>query len=59
MIVNGQVLDLAFKASRLLSDAMMRPRPSPRLAMTVPSVSRDETLAGWLFPAMREWLPRT
>lgn len=59
MIVNAQVLDLAFKGFKtVVSDAMMQaPAHAKDIAMTVPSVSRDETY-GWLgsFPAMREWL---
>jgi phage major head subunit gpT-like protein len=59
MIVNPQVLDLAFKGFKtVVSDAMMNaPAFAKDIAMTVPSVSRDETY-GWLgsFPAMREWL---
>ena len=59
MIVNAQVLDLAFKGfNTVVNDAMMQaPAHAKDIAMTVPSVSRDETY-GWLgsFPAMREWL---
>lgn len=59
MIVNPQVLELAFKGFKtVVSDAMMQaPAFAKEIAMTVPSVSRDETY-GWLgsFPAMREWL---
>lgn len=59
MLVNPQVLDLAFKGFKtVVTDAMMdAPVYADQIAMTVPSVSRDETY-GWLgsFPAMREWL---
>ena len=59
MIVNPQVLDLAFKGFKtVVTDAMMEaPVYADQIAMTVPSISRDETY-GWLgsFPAMREWL---
>ena len=59
MIINAQVLDLAFKGFKtVVSDAMMNaPAHASEIAMTVPSASRDETY-GWLgsFPAMREWL---
>ena len=59
MIVNPQVLDLAFKGFKtVVSDAMLNaPAFAKDIAMTVPSVSRDETY-GWpgSFPAMREWL---
>ena len=59
MIVNGQTLDLAFKGFKtVVTDAMLQaPAFGKDIAMTVPSVSRDETY-GWLgsFPAMREWL---
>lgn len=59
MLVNAQTLDLAFKGFKtVVSDAMMlAPAHAKDIAMTVPSVSRDETY-GWLgsFPAMREWL---
>jgi phage major head subunit gpT-like protein len=59
MIVNPQVLDLAFKGFKtVVTDAMLQaPAHAKDIAMTVPSASRDETY-GWLgaFPAMREWL---
>lgn len=59
MIVNAQVLDPAFKGFKtVVSDPMMQaPAHAKDIAMTVPSVSRDETY-GWLgcFPAIREWL---
>lgn len=59
MIVNPQVLDLAFKGFKtVVNDAMLEAQVyADQIAMTVPSVSRDETY-GWLgsFPAMREWL---
>ena len=59
MIINAQVLDLAFKGFKtVVTDAMMNaPAHASEIAMTVPSASRDETY-GWLgsFPAMREWL---
>lgn len=59
MIVNPQVLDLAFKGFKtVVTDAMMNaPAHAKDVAMTVPSASRDETY-GWLgaFPSMREWV---
>lgn len=59
MIVNPQVLDLTFKGFKtVVTDAMLQaPAFAKDIAMTVPSVSRDETY-GWLgsFPAMREWV---
>jgi phage major head subunit gpT-like protein len=59
MIVNPQVLDLAFKGFKtVVTDAMINaPAFAKDVAMTVPSASRDETY-GWLgsFPAMREWV---
>jgi phage major head subunit gpT-like protein len=59
MIVNPQVLDLAFKGFKtVVTDAMLQaPAFAKDIAMTVPSASRDETY-GWLgsFPAMREWV---
>ena len=59
MIINGQVLDLAFKGFKtVFTDAYLEtPANADKIAMTVPSVSRDETY-GWLgqFPSMREWV---
>ena len=59
MIINAQVLDLAFRGFKtVVTDAMINaPAHASEIAMTVPSASRDETY-GWLgsFPAMREWL---
>ncbi len=59
MIINGQVLDLAFKGFKtVFSDAYLEtPANADKIAMTVPSVSRDETY-GWLgqFPSMRKWV---
>ena len=59
MIVNSQALDLAFKGFKsVYTDAYSKAQTyHDKIAMTVPSVSRDETY-GWLgqFPQMREWL---
>uniref|UniRef100_UPI00286A24C7 Mu-like prophage major head subunit gpT family protein n=1 Tax=Tabrizicola sp. TaxID=2005166 RepID=UPI00286A24C7 len=59
MIINAQVLDLAFKGFKtVVTDAMIQAAAfADQIVMTVPSASRDETY-GWLgsFPAMREWL---
>ena len=59
MIINGQVLDLAFKGFKtVFTDAYLEtPANADKIAMTVPFVSRDETY-GWLgqFPSMREWV---
>lgn len=59
MIVNSQALDLAFKGFKTVyTDAYSKAQTHhDKIAMTVPSVSRDETY-GWLgqFPQMREWL---
>ena len=59
MIITGQVLDLAFKGFKtVFTDAFLEtPANADKIAMTVPSASRDETY-GWLgqFPSMREWV---
>lgn len=59
MIINGQTLDLAFKGFKAIySDAhLSAPSHADKIAMTVPSSSRDETY-GWLgqFPRLREWV---
>lgn len=59
MIINSETLDLAFKGFKTVySDAYLEaPAHAERIAMTVPSSSRDETY-GWLgmFPQLREWL---
>ena len=59
MIVNEQALELVFKRFKTVyTDAFTKaPVAYDRLAMTVPSVARDETY-GWLgqFPQLREWL---
>jgi phage major head subunit gpT-like protein len=59
MIISGQVLDLAFKGFKsVYTDAYLEtPAHADKIAMTVPSESRDETY-GWLgqFPSMREWV---
>lgn len=59
MIINEQTLDLAFRGFKTLySDAFdAAPSHKDKIAMTVPSSSRDETY-GWLgqFPQLREWI---
>lgn len=59
MLVNRTVLDLAFKGFKTIySDAYLSaPSEFEKIAMTVPSGSRDETYA-WMgnLPAMREWV---
>lgn len=59
MLVNRPVLDLAFKGFKTIySDAYLSaPSEFEKIAMTVPSGSRDETYA-WMgnLPAMREWV---
>lgn len=59
MIVNAESVSLAFKGFKtVFTDAYMSaPANADKIAMTVPSGSRDETY-GWLgaFPAMREWV---
>ena len=49
MIINGQTLDLAFKGFKsIYTDAhLAAPSHADKIAMTVPSNSRDETY-GWL-----------
>lgn len=59
MIINSQNLELAFKGFKAVySDGFTAtPGDYTKIAMTVPSTSRDESY-GWLgqFPQMREWL---
>jgi phage major head subunit gpT-like protein len=59
MIINGQTLDLVFKGFKsVYTDAYLEaPSQGDKIAMTVPSGSREETY-GWLgqFPNMREWI---
>jgi phage major head subunit gpT-like protein len=59
MIINGETLDLVFKGFKATyTDAYLQaPSHGDKIAMTVPSVSREETY-GWLgaFPNMREWI---
>lgn len=59
MIINGETLDLVFKGFKATyTDAFLQaPSHGDKIAMTVPSVSREETY-GWLgaFPNMREWI---
>lgn len=59
MIINAQTLDLAFKGFKsVYSDAhLAAPSHADKIAMTVPSNSRDETY-GRLgqFPRLREWV---
>ena len=59
MIVNAESISLAFKGFKtVFTDAFLQtPINYDKIAMTVPSVSRDETY-GWLgqFPSMRKWV---
>ena len=59
MIVNAESISLAFKGFKtVFTDAFLQtPVNYDKIAMTVPSVSRDETY-GWLgqFPSMRKWV---
>lgn len=59
MIINGQSLDLVFRGFKAVySDAYLKaPVNWDKIAMTVPSSSRDETYS-WLgqFPQLREWI---
>ncbi|MFN4172148.1 MAG: Mu-like prophage major head subunit gpT family protein [Pseudorhodobacter sp.] len=59
MIINGETLDLVFKGFKATyTDAYLQaPAHADKIAMTVPSASRDETY-GWLgqFPNLREWV---
>ncbi|MBW6495344.1 MAG: Mu-like prophage major head subunit gpT family protein [Burkholderiaceae bacterium] len=59
MMINGQTLDLAFKGFKTVFDGAFNTAPAfaDKVAMTVPSESRDETY-GWLgmFPRLREWI---
>lgn len=57
MIVNSETLALAFKGFKTVYPPYLEaPSHSDKIAMTVPSASRDETY-GWLgmFPKLREW----
>lgn len=59
MIINSGTLDLAFRGFKTVySDAFDATETHyDKIAMTVPSVSRDETY-GWIgqFPQLREWV---
>ncbi|PKP76208.1 MAG: hypothetical protein CVT81_16000 [Alphaproteobacteria bacterium HGW-Alphaproteobacteria-3] len=59
MIINSQNLDLAFKGFKTVFNGAFDAAPAfaDKIAMTVPSESRDETY-GWmgLFPRLREWI---
>jgi phage major head subunit gpT-like protein len=59
MIIDGQTLDLAFRGFKTVySDAFGATETHyDKIAMTVPSQSRDETY-GWIgaFPQLREWV---
>ena len=59
MQINSQTLDLVFKGfNAKYSDGYLNaPTFADKIAMTVPSVSRDETY-GWLgnVPSMHEWV---
>lgn len=59
MIINGQNVELVFKGFKATyTDAYLAaPAHGDKIAMTVPSASRDETY-GWIgtFPNMREWI---
>lgn len=59
MLINQSVLDLAFKGFKTVYSQANLEAPSEfeKIAMTVPSVSRDETYA-WIgnLPSMREWI---
>lgn len=59
MIINSENLALAFKGFKTVySEAFLEaPSHADKIAMTVPSASRDETY-GWLgmFPQLREWI---
>ena len=59
MLINQSNLDLVFKGFKTVyTDAYLAaPKYSDQVAMTIPSVGRDET-CGWMgqFPQMREWL---
>jgi phage major head subunit gpT-like protein len=59
MIINGQTLNLAFKGFQTVYNEAQLVAPSykDKIAMTVPSSSRDESY-GWLgqFPRLREWI---
>jgi len=59
MIINSKSLDLVFKGFQTVyTDAYLQaPVNWDKVAMTVPSISRDETY-GWLgqFPQLREWI---
>ena len=59
MIINSETLDLAFRGFKTVHTDAFEAAPAfkDRIAMTVPSTSRDETY-GWLgqFPQLREWI---
>ncbi len=59
MLVNPETVDLAFRGFKtIFTDALMEaPTYADQIAMTVPSVNRDETY-GWMgmFPSLREWI---
>lgn len=59
MIINGQTLDLAFKGFKTIYSEAFEAAEThyDKVAMTVPSSSRDETY-GWIgqFPQLREWV---
>ena len=59
MLINSETLNLAFKGFKTVySDAFAAaPAYADKIAMTVPSISRDEAY-GWLgqFPRLREWV---
>ena len=59
MLINAQSLDLAYRGFKTVFTEAFdgAPKHKDRIAMTVPSASRDETY-GWLgmFPQMREWV---
>lgn len=59
MIINSETLDLAFRGFKTVYTDAFEAAPAfkDRIAMTVPSTSRDETY-GWLgqFPQLREWI---
>jgi phage major head subunit gpT-like protein len=59
MIINRQTLDLVLKGFKTVFNTSYMEAPSEfeKIAMTVPSTSRDETYA-WMgnLPSMREWI---
>ena len=58
-IINAENLDLAFRGFKSIYSTayLAAPSQAAKVAMTVPSSSRDESY-GWLgqFPQLREWL---